>query len=252
MDQQFILPRASLIINLAPTESRQLEHNRLRHFIHLVRSHRVSATWAVGGKNMAQLLREHAGELASDQVALAMQAGPRGKSSSSRSYSRELAQELSTLSSQLGQSPVAVVGDSQELRSRMVLLSQLGIQAIIADEKVAAQQAKPRALPCGMWHLRPQMQLPQQGFWQRFSRRKPSVREVVASAVEGTTLVSIDAAAIESQSARGMQTLEHFLRDISWGANRGQLEICSLTTICDDLRQQNQVKPQRSIMRVAA
>ena len=252
MDQDFIVPRVAFVINLAPADSRQLSPTRLRHLIHLFRSNRVSATWAISDASMAQLLREQAGNLSADQMALNMLALKGDAKTSSRGFTKQLSQELARVAAVVGSTPSVVVGNSSRLRSRMVLLSQLGIETIVSDGTDKRQNSRPRSLPCDVWHLSPQMQLPRTRLIQRLTRRGPSVREMISSAVDSTMLVSVSAPEVEKLSARGMQSFEKLVQQVSWAGSRGQIEQTTLSEIVADLRRRNQVKPQRSIMRVAA
>ena len=252
MDQQYIVPRVAFVINLAADDSQQLGLSRLHHLIHLFSSHRVSATWAIGDASTAQILREQTDASEAHQVALNMQALNAGSKSSSRGFTQQISQELARLAAVMGQTPSVVLGNSARLRSRLVLLSQLGIETILSDSSDKASRGRSRPLPCGMWQLTPCMQLPHTRILDRLTRRGPSVREMIASAVDATTLVRINANEFEKLSARSMQTFEKLLREVSWAASRGQIEQSPLAEIVGNLRQRRQMKPQRSIMRVAA
>lgn len=252
MDQDFIVPRVAFVINLAPAEGRQLSLTRLRHLVQLFHSHRVDATWAIGDASMAHLLREQGGNFNAEHAALNVRRIQADKKSGSRGFAQQLSQELARVTAVLGQSPSTVLGDSTKLRSCMVLLSQMGVETMIAESGEKQQSSRPRPLPCGMWHLSPNMHLPRTGLLERLTRRGPSVREMIAGAVDSTMLVSIAADQVERLSARGMQSLEQLVKEVSWAGSRGQIEPTTLTEIVANLRRCRQVKPQRSIMRVAA
>jgi hypothetical protein len=82
--------------------------------------------------------------------------------------------------------------------------------------------------------------------------RATSVKELLASGCAGNILVEVAADEWEQVGVRGMQALEKLLRDVSWSASRGQLQVVTVSEIVADLASQHAVKPQRSILRLAA
>ena len=251
MDQDLIVPRVAFVINLAPSNSRQLSPTRLRHLIQLFESQRITATWAASDASTLKPLREQSDRQLLRDVALKLEAKSSLPKGPARDFNAAITAQIQSLSCVTGSAPSAVVGDASQLRHRSTILSQIGIEAIV-DTSRAAQQRRPRAIGCGIWQLSTALQLPMVGWKQRLLRRKPSTRQIPELASEGFAVVSIDATALEQHSLRHMQSIEKFLKETSWAASRGQLEIVSLGEIAAGLNSQNQVKPQQSILRVAA
>ncbi len=252
MDRDLIVPRVAFVINLASSDSTRLSPARLRHLIHLFRSHRIHATWAVEDASMAALLQEQSAELSADHVALNLRHLETGPQLAGREFSAKLTTSMNDLASSLSEPPRVVLSNGTELRSRLPLLSKWGICSVVSTGQHRSQSARPRALSCGLWQVTPSIELPRRGMWQRMTRRGPSVREISAAAVQDTVLVSVNSTEFEKQSARHVQSFEKFLREASWGASRGQVDLCSVIEIVEGLAERHQVRPQQSILKVAA
>lgn len=252
MDQDFIVPRVAFVINLASNDSTQLSPARLRHLIHLFRSHRIQATWAVEDASMANLLQEQNSKLSPDRLALDLQSLESSPALANREFNAMLTAKLNSLAASMSEVPSAVYSHRAELRAQLPLLSQWGIRTVISVDRQQSSSTKPRALSCGLWQVKPSIELPRRGAWQSLLRRGPSVREISAAAVHGMVLVRVNSADFQKQSARQVQSFEKFLREASWGASRGQVELCSLAEIVDGLARRNRVRPQQSILKMAA
>ncbi len=252
MDQAVIVPRVAFVINLAPTDSPRPNLARLRHLVHLFRGHRVAATWAVADASWARLLRDSSPSSAATEIALTVDDTWGAAHLSHLRFGNELGNRLAGLANSAGTTPTLVVGDLSSLRSRMTNLSEQGIQAIFASWPSASVATKSRPLPCGLWQLVPSVRWPKRRLSRWLPSRPTSVRDLMASASEGSILVSVESAELERVGARGLQTFEKLLREVSWSASRGQMLISTVSEIVADLVSRREVKPQRSILRLAA
>lgn len=257
-EQATIVPRLAFVINLAhsaKTHGSQKAHGlqsvglgaRREHLIHLFRGYRLPATWAVADAAQARLLRD----AAAHRIALTLDGSLTSPAQSAARFGRELSHRLAGLADACG-TPDLVVGDHGLLASRMATLSELGIRAIFTSSAPAAAPLKPRRLPCGMWLLAPRVQLPKRRFSRWLPMRATSLKELLASACDGNILASVAADECEQAGVRAMQNLETLLRDVSWSATSGQLQVATISEVVADLTERNAVKPQRSILRVAA
>ncbi len=252
MDQAVIVPRVAFVINLAQTDSRKPNLARLRHLVHLFRGHRVAATWAVADASRARLLRDSSPSSAASEIALTVDASWGAAHLSHTRFGNELDNRLAGLTNSAGTTPALVVGDLGLLRSRMTNLSERGIRAVFTSRPSASVAIKSRPLPCGLWQLVPNVRWPKRSLSRWLPSRHTSIRELIASASEGSILVSVESAELERVGARGLQTFEKLLREVSWSASRGQMLISTVSEIVADLVSRREVKPQRSILRLAA
>lgn len=252
MDQTGIVPRVAFVINLAQADSPRPNLARLRHLLHLFRGHRVAATWAVADASQTRLLRDSSPGSASGEIALTVGDTWGAAQVSPSRFGKELANRLAGLTSFVGATPTLVVGDSRQLSSRMTSLSEQGIRAIFASSCPTSDAAKSRPLPCGLWQLVPSVRWPKRRLTRWLPSRSTSVRDLLASACEGAVLVSVESAELQRVSARGLQSFEKLLREVSWSASRGQMQISTVSEIVADLVSRREVKPQRSILRAAA
>jgi len=214
MDLSNDAPKAAVVINLGTIDSQRQHH--------------------------AQVQTPHEFALTIDAVSCSTEIPPR--------HFREILSRNLAVSRQL--QATVIVGDPRQLRSRMSILAEQGIRAIVAQPS-SPEAVGSRPLPCGLWKLEPTFWLPQP---RRLSGLLPPPRLSVARlmAVGGTHVVVIDASAPNRMSARQLQRIERFLEDLSEVARRKQISICSVNEIVANLAGLREVKPQRSILRVAA
>ena len=100
--------------------------------------------------------------------------------------------------------------------------------------------------------MTPSVRWPKRRLSRWLPSRSTSIKDLSASAAEGNILVSVESAELERVSARGLQSFEKLLREVSWSASRSQMQIATLSEIVADLASRREVKPQRSILRTAA
>ena len=251
-DHAVIVPRVAFVINLAQTDSPRPNLARLRHLVHLFRGHRVAATWAMAEASRARLLRDSSPSSAASEIALTVDDSWGAAQVSHSCFDNELGIRLAGLANSAGAMPTLVVGDLGALRNRMTSLSERGVRAIFTSRPSAADMTKARPLPCGMWQLVPNVRWPKRRLSRWLPSRHTSVRDLLASASEGSILVSVESSELERIGARGLQSFERLLREVSWSASRGQMLISTVSEIVADLVSRREVKPQRSILRAAA
>ena len=246
MEQPTQLPRIAFVIDLGPKSSRWQ-----RQLVRMFESQRIETTWTVSHPSTAAALREQAAVSASN-IALKLEASAdAGRLSQSR-YTAWLSSELSALSGVLGQTPTTVVGDSQALRSRRSVFAQLGIRVVVNEGTDASAGTKPRALSFGLWQLSPTTKLSRRPLLQRLLRRGTSLLDIMAAAIAGTALVAIDSQELERGGARQSQMIERLLREVAKFVVQQQIQVCSVSEIACDLDSRKAMKPQQSIMRMAA
>ena len=246
MDQDLIVPRVAFVINLARNNSQQLSPTRLQHLVQLFESQRIAATWAASEASALKPLANRSDRRSVHDLALQLHTP-----ANTRQPNSNLAAQIQGFHHQLGQAPCAVIGNGSQLRNRANVLAQFGVQAVVCGPH-ETQPARPRAIGCGLWQVSPAVHLPWTTWKQRLLRRRPSLRHLSTVATDGIALVSIDSAALELHSLRHIGQFEKFLREISWSASRGQVEVASLSEVVAELATRNQARPQQSILRAAA
>jgi hypothetical protein len=251
-DQNGIVPKVAFVINLAQADCPRPNLARLRHLVHLFRGHRVAATWAVADASQTRLLRDSSSNSTMNEIALTVDASWAASQVSQSRFGNELGSRLAGLTKSTGAAPTLVVGDLQAMRPRMTTLSQHSVGAIFSNTLPLADAKGSRPLPCGLWQLNPTVRWPKRRLSRWLPSRSTSIKDLCASASEGAVLVSIESAELERVSARSLQNIEKLLRELSWSASRGQMQIATVSEIVADLVSQREVRPQRSILRTAA
>jgi len=252
MDQTSDAPKVAFVINLAQADSSSPNLARLRHLMHLFHGHRVAASWAVTNVSQARVLRDSSPGTSAADFALMVDDNWGASDVSSSRFGNELGSRLVGLKNSVGAAPMLVVGDLGALRSRMTLLADQGVRAIISNDHSASDASSSRPLPCGLWQLVPSLHWPKRRLSRWLPSRSTSVKDLLAADTRGSILVNVEAAALERVSARGLRSIEKLLREVSWSASRGQMQISAVSEIVADLVSEREVKPQRSILRTAA
>jgi hypothetical protein len=251
-DQNGIVPKVAFLINLAQADSPRPNRARLRHLVHLFHGHRVAATWAVADASQTRLLGDSLTSSTISEIALTVNNTWGGAEVSHSRFGNELSSRLAGLTKATGARPTLVVGDLGALRTRMTTLSEQGIRAICSSTSQATDTTNSRPLPCGLWQMSPSVRWPKRRLSRWLPSRSTSLKDLTTSAAEGAILVSVESAELERVSARGLQSFEKLLREVSWSASRSQMQIATLSEIVADLASSREVKPQRSILRTAA
>ncbi len=253
MDQTVIVPKVSFLINLGSCEAEGANVARLRHLVHLFRGHRLPATWSASGAHCAQLLQDQSSSV-TQEMALIVDPSWSALQISAKRFRDELCRRLQSLAGCRGVSPSLVTGDSALLRSRANLLAKQGIQAIVTELPARGSSAKPRPLPCGLWQLAANVRIPQRRLSFRWlPMRRISVKQLVTPPYAASgAIVLVESEELQRISARGLQSFEKLLREVSWYASRRQLVVSTISEIVAELATHHEVKPQRSILRVAA
>lgn len=253
MKQGSDLPRIAFVVDLADTSPSEADKARLLHLLHLFTGHRLPATWIVDTAERARLMREQNTAPASGEVAFRIDMQRLSPLSSHLQFRAELGSQIATLSDASEADAQLLVGDPQLLRSRATILAELGIVGVFFDQQDRSTPAKPRPLPCGLWQLQPSICLPQKRrLANLLSRRQTSVKRLLALDTAETAILMVRSAELGRSGARALRGLEKLLREISWAASRDQLIVSTVGETLAELTSQRVVKPQRSILRVAA
>ncbi len=247
------VPKIAFVVDLADTNPDEADKARLLHLVHLFSGHRLPATWIVGTAERARLLRKQHSASASNEVALRIDMQRLSPLSSHSQFRTELGSQIAALSAAAETRAQLVVGDPQLLRSRAAILAEQGIEGVFFDQQDRSSPAKPRPLPCGLWQFRPSVSLTQKRrLVSLLLGRHPTVKRLVAIESAETQLLMVRSAELGRTGAGGLQRLEKLLREISWAASRDQLLVSTVRNTLAELSNQRAVKPQRSILRVAA
>jgi hypothetical protein len=248
-EQPAIVPRLAFVINLAQFKHAGAPWARVKHLMHLFHGHRLPATWAVADADQGTLLQDAAA--AAHQIALVLDENWADSRQSKARFRQELGRRLAMLS-HVNAAPRVVVGDHNSLSGRMTILAERGIRAVFADAARQTPPFKPRPLPHGIWLLAPQVRWPKRRILRWLPGRATSLKELLQTACDGHVLVAIAAAEWEQTGVRGMQSPEKLLREVSWSASRGDVRVVTVAEIVAELSARHAVKPQRSILRLAA
>ncbi len=246
------LSKVAFVVNLGNDETTRPSAARARHLAHLFHGYRLPATWAIDSAKRAAILQDR--QLAPNDIDLALTIGGRHASAQlpSKQFQRELRQQLAALESITGRTTTLALGDGPRLGTRASILAGQGIRAIISNVVGPSSVAQP--LACGLWRLEPRVEMPStRRMWGLLPARRFSARQLVAvGRSAATNLVMIDSSELCRGHARGLQSLDRLLREVSWAASRKQLAVVTVNEIVAGLAGRDEVKPQRSILRVAA
>ncbi len=253
MDEASNVPRLAFVINLSIAEGTETSTARIQHLIHLFQGHRLPATWLVSGTKCARLLvSQRTTSSIATELALAVDGRWSDVDTPPSAFRRELTDRCAAVSIAADRAIKLVAGDPQTLRMRTALLAEQGISGILSTNQPEASSSRP--LSCGLWQLALSQQIPRvRRFPKWFTNRRISAKQLfAASAVGETTLVAVDSAALGNSSARCLRAFEKLLNEVSWAASRDQLVVTTAGAVVAELARQHAVKPQRSILRVAA
>jgi len=238
-----IVPSVALVINLVSPVSSGPGVDGVLAWSGLFRRLGLPATWVIDEPKQAKLLAETqlaSSGLASSELALA----PRGDSPG-RFFS-DLANRLAAVRAVAGQQASVVVGDPRQLRPRAAMLAELGIGAVVSDGQSTFAAKPPKQLPCGLWQLEPTVRVAgTKRRWTLLPARRMSLTQVLDSRMAAEAVL-IEIAADE------MSRCENLLHEIAQAAGEQQLVVSTVSQIAAKLASQHEVKPQRSILRVAA
>ncbi len=254
MDKSSRVPRVAFVLNLGVSETTDTSAARIQHLIHLFQGHRLPATWVISDTKCAKLLASQ--RTASSMItefALTVDGPWSDVNTSPSAFRSELADRCAAIRAMTGRSIKLVAGNPQSLRVRAALLAEQGIAGIFSPQQDNAS-ARSRPLPCGLWQLELSVRIPQvRRFSQWFISRRFSAKQLIsASSLGETTLVAVDTGKLGISNARSLQAFEKMLCEVSWAASRNQLAVTTAGEVVAELTSQQAVKPQRSILRVAA
>lgn len=254
MDQSTIVPRVAFVINLGPAESDGPQVARVHHLIHLFHGHRLPATWEVADAERVRLLQTKQISTDVDELALTVDAHWCGQQVSKTRFRNELIERLARLQTAGTAATTLVVSETPIPRNHVAILAEQGIRAILTGSVERCVTAKPRPLPRGVWQLAPNVLVPQKHrfpLWLPLHRT--TARQLIAAGTAGgTTIVGVQSAQLGRSSARSLQQIEKLLREVAWAASRNQLVPVTVGQIVAELTIAHEVKPQRSILRLAA
>ncbi|NOY41142.1 MAG: hypothetical protein GXP26_04810 [Planctomycetes bacterium] len=254
MEKASIVPRVAFVLNLGVTETTDTIAARIQHLIHLFQGHRLPATWVVADTKCAKLLAsQRTASSMISEFALTVDGPWSDVSTPPTAFRRELADRCAAIRAKTGRSIKLVVGDPQSLRVRAALLAEQGIGGIFSTQQDRTS-TRSRPLPCGLWQLELNVRIPLvRSFSQWFTSRRVSAKQLISAGSLGeTTLVAVDTGKLGTSNARSLQAFEKMLCEVSWAASRNQLVVTTAGAIVAELTSQQAVKPQRSILRVAA
>jgi len=254
MDGASKMPQLAFVLNLGVSEATETSTARIQHLVHLFQGHRLPATWVVADTQCAKLLAvQHTASSTTTELALAV----RGRWSDTEvppsTFRRELADRCAAIRAMADRSVQLVAGDPELLRSRAALFAEQGIGGILSTEEDQATTGS-RPLPCGLWQLELNVRIPQvRRISQWFTGRRVSAKQLISASSQGeTTIVAVETGKLGTSSARSLRAFEKMLRDVSWAASRNQVAVTTAGAVVAELSSQRAVKPQRSILRVAA
>ena len=254
MDQTASVPQVAFVVNLGPVESTESHIARIHHLVHLFQGHRLPATWAVADAQRMHPLGTQQTLAKMDELALTVDDHWSASQMPKSRFREELIARLAALQAAGAAATTLVVGKPQLLRSRTAVLAEQGIRAVLTGSVERSTEAKSRPLPCGLWQLAPNVQVPQLRrlpLWWPFHRT--SARQLIAAGTAtGAIIVAVQSAQLGRSSARSLQQIEKLLREVAWAASRNQLALTTVGQIVAELAIAREVKPQRSILRLAA
>ena len=249
------VPRVAFVVDLGPAGPNDRDAARTHHLVHLFHGHRLPATWAVNDAEQAIQLhgRESSPSYAKQDVALRL-ASTWCDQITQVQFRRELNSRIAELNSAVCAATHLVAGNPGLLRSRAAILAEQGIGGVLALPSKRSAVAKPRPLPCGLWQFDPSVHIPLEGgFLPWLFGRRTSANQLIAAGASGETVfVSVESSDLGRVSARSLQSFEKLLREVSWAASRNQLVVSTVDQALTELIAHRAVKPQRSILRLAA
>ena len=239
MEPSPIVPSIAVVINLSERVVERIEAS-----CGLFRHLGVPATWVVDGPKQAKLLAE--AQLATSELALTAEMDLPGRLGLPGGVSSRLSSRLAAVQALTGQEVSTVVGDPRQLRARAAMLSDLGIRAVIAGGEWGVAAKPPKQLSCGVWQLDPAVRASgRRRRWGVLPVRRTSLRQVLNLGTASETLL------LEIAGGQ-MKQCERLLDEISRAVREQQLVVTTISQMVARLACEREVKPQRSILRVAA
>ena len=254
MSQATIVPRVAFVLNLGVNEASQPDTARLKHLTHLFQGHRLPATWVVEDAQHAKMLApQRTASPITTEVALAIEGLWSEVETPPTVFRKELNSRCAAVRAAAESSIELVAGCPQQLRTKASLLSEQGIRGILSSTE-DRNAPNSRSLPCGLWQLEYQLRIPQKrSITSWFSTRSVSLKKLIsADASRETAIVAVDTSQLGNSSARSLQAFEKMLREVSWAASRNQIAVTTAGAVIAELSNHRAVKPQRSILKVAA
>lgn len=253
MDQISSVPRVAFVVDLGSTGLYEGNSARIEHLVHLFVGHRIPAIWIVGSQAHASLLHARRSGSQHHELALNIEPTQLQQPKTRLQLRDQLASKIAELSADGETTIDLVAGESEAFRSQETVLAELGIRGVVATRPGQEPSEKPRPLPCGLWQFEPTVRVPQKlSLANIFYRPRLSAKRLIASNPQSTTIVMVESAELGRLNAGKLRGIEKLLREVSWAASRDQLIVSTVGEELVDLARQRAIKPQRSILRVAA
>jgi hypothetical protein len=200
----------------------------------------LSATWAIESPAQVESLKapRRAGVVVEAALLAPPDTGDLGKS---------LEQDLASF--RRANQPIAAIkaGISLPRGAYERQLCQAGAKAIVSSP-VAGRSSAVRPLPLGIWEFRPHICAPTARHWLRPFGRRASC--LVDAAAPSPALASIDLS--EIGSSRHWRDVERLVHGAAASCQRGAARSLTVAELAGELSEATAVRPQRSILRMAA
>ncbi len=251
--------RAKIAITVDLGEMCALDKDRshIKSLVQLIGDHHFPVTWAVdSAKHLPWVAPLQNG---SDKQDIAMivadsWASPEG---SQNAFRDQLSRRLEAFQRE-GITPTAVlIRSTCNARSRLGPLAQHGLATVLADASHGRARRNrhdvaPRPIPWGLWELSTNVNLPTRNRWLRFafSMRLPKSgrTSTASSGMHGM----IHAQQIAAQGRGAMQQVRQFLHKVAWARSARNLDVVTAADWTATAAENSTVRPQRSILRIAA
>ncbi len=205
-----------------------------------VRQAQVPTTWIIDQPRQAKMLADTP----------AIEFGAAVAARSPQRLRSELANLQAGVQATANQSLCVVAGDPQQLRSRASLLANLGIRAVVADGHSQEVATTLRQLPCGLWQFDPSIGLPgPRRRWSFLPTRQPSLRQLVDDDANSPRVLAIN---LGQANAHDEKIFTQLMQEAAQASRDQALRVVTIGDLANQLTNQHEVKPQRSILRRAA
>ena len=240
-----IVPSVALLINLSPASEMAQNAEKSQVLVSQLGNLGLSATWVID--EARQVNRLGHGQLATTAQEVALTANER----TPQRLRSELSNRQAAVQATSGHVVSVIAGDPQQLRARAALLADLGIRAVVSQSHAAAVAKPPRLVPCGLWQLEASVTLPQRRHrWSLLPTRRLTIARLLSmNPVRQPITVAIDPGQL---SGRDLHRCQQLLQDIAAAKNQQLLKVATVSEVVAQLASQHEIKPQRSILRMAA
>jgi len=245
--------KVAITVNIGSLGNPEKTKSATRQLVQLAAEHHLPVTWAVDSADQLPWVAPI--QKGSDKhcIALLVDDSWAGPEVSQSAFRDQLASRLEAFSRQ----PTAVlIRSTCNSRPWLEQLTQQGLTTVLVDSSdIRANkdrnQVTPRPMPWGLWKLSSNAYLPIRKRWFRFAPSVALQHGSCESASSGMHVI-IHTQQLAEQGRGALQQIRRLLHKISWAKSARELNVVTAEDWVRAVTENSTVRPQRSILRIAA